>query len=182
MQATNPDHLVGIGERNGMAYLDSVTAQGFPITEDREERTRHLHAVCGRHHIFRLSTAQPAFQGPLPAAGRFSSDIFVPAVTSAFKGNGFTIHPEKTHYADRNSRRIVTGVKINAGLNVDRRYVRNIWAILHSIQSIGLAAAQKKHDDGGGKGNLEAHLRGKISYIAHLKGALSSHAKVLRWP
>jgi RNA-directed DNA polymerase len=112
----------------------------------------------------------PLFQGALPATGRFSPEILAPAVTSAFKGNGFTIHPDKAHYADRNSRRIVTGVKINAGLNVDRRYVRNVRAIMHSIQTIGLPAAQKKHEDGGGKGNLEALLRGKISYIAHLKG------------
>jgi RNA-directed DNA polymerase len=120
-----------------------------------------------------FSTYQPPsllFQGPLPAAGRFSPDLFVPAVTSAFKGNGFTIHPDKTHYADRNSRRIVTGVKINAGLNVDRRYVRKIRAIMHSIETVGLADAQQRHDDAGGKGTLEAHLRGKISYIAHLKG------------
>lgn len=120
-----------------------------------------------------FSTYQPPsllFQGSLPAAGRFSPDILAPAVISAFKGNGFTIHPDKTHYADRHSRRIVTGVKINAGLNVDRRYVRNIRAIMHSIETVGLADAQKRHDDGGGKGKLEAHLRGKISYIAHLKG------------
>lgn len=112
----------------------------------------------------------PLFEGALPLAGRFSPDIFSPALKAVFAANGFEIHPDKSHYADRNSRRIITGVKINAGLNVDRRYIRNVRAIMHSIQTVGLAAAQAKHIAGGGKGDLAAHLLGKISYVAHLKG------------
>ncbi|MDB5596855.1 MAG: hypothetical protein JWM36_3816 [Hyphomicrobiales bacterium] len=65
---------------------------------------------------------------------------------------------------------MVTGVKINAGLNVDRRYIRRILAMLHSIEKLGLADAQTRHDSSGGKGALAAHLRGKIAYVAHLKG------------
>jgi hypothetical protein len=84
--------------------------------------------------------------------------------------NGFVVNPDKAHYADRNSRRIVTGVKINAGLNVDRRYVRHIRALLHSVENLGLVGAQQKYTDGGGKGAIAEHLRGKISYIKHLKG------------
>lgn len=120
-----------------------------------------------------FSSYQPPgglFEGALPVAGRFSPDIFSPALKAIFTANGLEIHPDKTHYADRNSRRIITGVKINAGLNVDRRYIRNIRAILHSVQTVGLAAAQMKHATGGGKGDLAAHLQGKISYVAHLKG------------
>lgn len=60
--------------------------------------------------------------------------------------------------------------KINAGLNVDRHYVRHIRAVLHSIETLELTHAQAKFVAAGGKGSLAAHLRGKISYIAHLKG------------
>lgn len=112
----------------------------------------------------------PLFEGVVPVSGRFSPDILASGVKEAFASNGFAIHPDKAHYADRNSRRMVTGVKINAGLNVDRRYVRYIRAVLHSIERIGLSDAQEKYAGKGGKGNLSAHLRGKISYIAHLKG------------
>lgn len=111
----------------------------------------------------------------LNLAGKGSSrlpavNLTSPPLRTAIIGNGFAINPDKAHYADRNSRRIVTGVKINAGLNVDRRYIRRIRAILHSIETIGLASAQTRYAAGGGKGPLVAHLRGKIGYIAHLKG------------
>ena len=112
----------------------------------------------------------PLFEGAPPSVGRFSPDLFSEQLRECFKTNGFTIHPEKTHYADRNSRRVVTGVKINAGLNVDRRYVRHTRALLHSVEIMGQTKAQQKYVDSGGKGSLEAHLRGKISYVAHLKG------------
>ena len=112
----------------------------------------------------------PLFESSLPPSGRFSPDMLSLAVREAFSVNGFTIHPDKAHYADRNSRRIVTGVKINAGLNVDRRYIRNIRAALHSIEQTGLANAQAKLVALGKKGHLSAHIRGKISYLAHLKG------------
>ena len=112
----------------------------------------------------------PLFDGALPPVGRFSPDMLAPALRGTFTANGFTINPDKAHYADRNSRRIVTGVKINAGLNVDRRYIRHIRALLHSIEKLTLADAEEKYRQAGGKGSLAAHLRGKISYVAHLKG------------
>lgn len=112
----------------------------------------------------------PLFEGALPPVGRFSRDLLALPVRGRFQSNGFTINPDKSHYADRNSRRIVTGVKINAGLNVDRRYVRQIRALLHSIETLGPADANAKFVAAGGKGSLATHLRGKISYIAHLKG------------
>lgn len=112
----------------------------------------------------------PLFETAVPSAGRFSPEALAPLLRDALTSNGFVINPEKAHYAERNSRRMVTGVKINAGLNVDRRYVRRIRAMLHSIQKLGLADAQTRYAAGGGKGALASHLRGKIAYVAHLKG------------
>lgn len=112
----------------------------------------------------------PLFEGLVPAVGRFSPDLLAPELRTAITNNGFVVHPDKAHYADRNSRRIVTGVKINAGLNVDRRYIRRIRAMLHSIEKLGFTDAQAKYSSNGGRGNLAAHLRGKIAYVAHLKG------------
>lgn len=112
----------------------------------------------------------PLFEGPVPPVGRFLPELLSTSLRGAISTNGFVVNGEKAHYADRNSRRIVTGVKINAGLNVDRRYIRRIRAALHSIEILGLAAAQTKYSSTGGKGQLGEHLRGKISYVAHLKG------------
>jgi RNA-directed DNA polymerase len=121
----------------------------------------------------------PLFEGALPTVGRFSPELLAPSLRNVFQTNGFVLHPEKAHYADRNSRRIVTGVKINAGLNVDRRYIRRVRALLHSIEILGLANAQAKFASLGGKGELAAHLRGKIAYVSHLKGATDPVVRAL---
>lgn len=114
----------------------------------------------------------PLFEAAAPAAGRFAPELLAPDLRDAIATNGFTIHPDKAHYADRHSRRIVTGVKINELLNVDRRYVRNLRAALYSIETLGLAAAEQKFRDAhGGGGAIAAHLRSKIAYLAHIKGA-----------
>lgn len=112
----------------------------------------------------------PLFEAAVPGAGRFSPDMLAPHLRAAITSNGFVVNPDKAHYAERHSRRMVTGVKINAGLNVDRRYIRRIRAMLHSVEKLGLTAAQTRHDSSGGKGTLSAHLRGKIAYVAHIKG------------
>jgi hypothetical protein len=120
-----------------------------------------------------FSSYQPPsllFEGALPAVGRFSPEMLAPLLREIFRRNGFAVNPDKAHYADRNSRRVITGVKINAGLNVDRRYIRHIRALLHSVERLGLEDAQQKFADAGGKGVIVEHLRGKISYITHLKG------------
>jgi S1-C subfamily serine protease len=147
----------------------------FRLDKDLLAIARDARAIYTRYaDDITFSSFQPPahlFGGAVPAVGRFSPDLLSPALREAFRSNGFTLNPDKAHYADRNSRRIVTGVKINAGLNVDRRYVRNIRAILHSVEELGVEDAQAIYESKGGKGRISAHLRGKISYIAHLKGA-----------
>jgi RNA-directed DNA polymerase len=121
-----------------------------------------------------FSSHQPPtalFEATLPPAGRFSPDLFAPRLRDVFQQNGFAINPDKAHYADRHSRRIVTGLKVNELLNVDRRYVRNIRAALHSIETLGNEDAEKEfHGKHGGRSSLAAHLRGKISFLTHVKG------------
>ena len=121
-----------------------------------------------------FSSHQPPtalFEGTLPAAGRFSPDLFAPELRDLFQQNGFAINPDKVHYADLHSRRIVTGLKVNELLNVDRRYVRNVRAALHSIEKLGIEDAEKKFREmhGGGSG-LAAHLQGKVSFLTQIKG------------
>ena len=121
-----------------------------------------------------FSSYQPPtalFDAALPPAGRFPPDLLAPKLREVFQSNGFAINPDKAHYADRHSRRIVTGIKVNQLLNVDRRYVRNIRAALYSIERFGIGDAEKKYrDQYSGSSSLAAHLRGKISFLTHIKG------------
>ncbi len=121
-----------------------------------------------------FSSHQPPvglFEATLPPSGRFAPDLLVPKLRDAFQSNGFTINTDKTHYADRHSRRIVTGLKINELLNVDRRYVRNIRATLHSVEKLRADDAEQKfREKHGGRSGLAAHLQGKIAFLTHVKG------------
>jgi RNA-directed DNA polymerase len=121
-----------------------------------------------------FSSHQPMtalFEGPVPPSGHFPPDLLAPALRNALAANGFSIHPDKAHYADRHSRRMVTGLKVNEFLNVDRRYIRNIRAALYSVETLGRITAQQKFEnDHGGKSDLGAHLQGKITWLRHIRG------------
>ena len=121
-----------------------------------------------------FSSNQPMtamFERSVPPSGHFTPEFLVPTLRETFSSNGFMINPDKLHYADRHSRRIVTGLKINELLNVDRRYVRNIRAALHVVETLGEKAAQEKYAGKyGGTSHVGAHLLGKITWLRHIRG------------
>ena len=121
-----------------------------------------------------LSSFQPPtvlFEGDRPDPGRLPPEKLSGEILSIVASNGFELNPEKIHYADKNSRRMVTGIKINEGLNVDRRYVRNIRSALCKVEKLGPAAAQAELITRLGKPcKIQAHLQGKISWVGFVKG------------
>lgn len=120
-----------------------------------------------------LSSHQPmtALFEAVPPSGHFAPDLLAPAFRNIIVTNGFAINPDKAHYADRHSRRTVTGLKINELLNVDRRYVRNIRAALYSVETLGKKAAQERFESShGGTSDLGKHLEGKITWLRHIRG------------
>lgn len=121
-----------------------------------------------------FSSYQPMtalFGGSAPTSGRISPVQLAPTLSAIFAANGFTINPDKVHYADRYSRRMVTGLKVNELINVDRSYVRNIRAALYSVETLGRPAAQKKFESNhGGTSDLGKHLAGKISWLRYIRG------------
>ncbi|MCM5555353.1 trypsin-like peptidase domain-containing protein [Pleomorphomonas sp. NRK KF1] len=122
-----------------------------------------------------FSTFQPPvglFEAGVPPSGRFAPEALAVNLLKAMADNGFVINPDKAHYADRHARRMVTGLKINELINVDRRYVRNLRAALHSVEVIGVKEAQIKFQSKyGGGTSLSAHLAGKISWLGFIKGS-----------
>jgi S1-C subfamily serine protease len=121
-----------------------------------------------------FSSYQPLsllFEGAVPPPGAIAPDLLAGKFKSAFTNNGFTLNPNKAHYADRYSRRTVTGLKINEALNVDRKFVRNIRAALYVVEKDGAAAAQAIFQEKyGGTASIAAHLHGKITWLGHIKG------------
>lgn len=131
-----------------------------------------------------FSSYQPPaalFEASMPPPGRFAPTMLAPKLRQSVLDNGFAINTEKAHYADRHSRRMVTGLKINELLNVDRRYVRNIRAAIHSVEKFGVQEAEKKfRDEHGGRSNLAAHLQGKISFLTYIKGRSDPVVRAIR--
>lgn len=121
-----------------------------------------------------FSSYQPLtslFDGTPPPAGNFDPEVLSTDLRRIISGNGFRLNSRKANYADRHSRRTVTGLKINEFINVDRRYVRNIRAAIYSIETLGLEDAQKKFETThGGSSSLAAHLEGKIIWLRHIRG------------
>ncbi len=121
-----------------------------------------------------LSSFQPPtalFEGDRPVSGRLPLEKLSGDLLSIFGINGFELNAEKIHYADKNSRRMATGIKINEGLNVDRRYIRNIRSALFKVEKTGVVAVQSELTARFGKScNIQAHLQGKISWVGFVKG------------
>lgn len=121
-----------------------------------------------------LSSHQPMtalFEAAVPAPGRFPPELLQPSLRNAIERNGFFVNVDKAHYADRNSRRMVTGLKVNELVNVDRRFVRNLRAALFSVHKLGREKAQEKFETKyGSKKDLAAHLAGKISWLRFIRG------------
>ena len=101
------------------------------------------------------------------------------ALEKIIKENGFTVNPTKTRLLGRGVQQEVTGLVVNERVNVRRRFVRDVRAMLYDWETNGLDAASDKHfsHKRPDRGRLcEAHdfqwvVRGKIEFIKQVKGA-----------
>ena len=94
------------------------------------------------------------------------------------KHNGFNVNPQKIRLATRHERQEVTGLTINRFPNVQRRFIRQIRAMLHAWEKHGLHCAQAEfeHKYDKRKGRRNPHpsfsrvLRGKIEFVGSIRG------------
>jgi hypothetical protein len=91
--------------------------------------------------------------------------------------NGFRIQDGKTRLQSMPHRQMVTGVVVNDRLNLDRRFVRRIRAMLHSLEVLGAEGAQAKFEAldtkdrwPGARPRFLSVLAGKLSYLAMVRG------------
>lgn len=104
-------------------------------------------------------------------------------LVSIIQGNGFSVNESKVRFAFRNGRQEVTGLIVNSFVNVPRKYVKRVRAMLHAWEKYGLAEAAREHYE---KFNykskkvdkpqnaFKSELAGMISYIGFVKGKNSS--------
>lgn len=104
----------------------------------------------------------------------FSEEVIV-EIKKVISDSGFAINKKKFRLQSKFGQQTVTGIKVNQKTNVDRRYIRNIRAILNDLKWNGLEKAALKH-----YGVLEVDkkivnrfilsISGKINFIGQVRG------------
>ena len=95
--------------------------------------------------------------------------------------NGFSINSKKTRLQLYDQRQIVTGLKVNQKVNVDRRYVRATKAMVFALSKGEEKVNDKyqKKNKENGSSNLALMVAGRINFIRMVKGGNSTVFKGL---
>lgn len=96
-------------------------------------------------------------------------------LTQIIERNGFKINERKVRLQSLHERQVVTGLTVNEFANVDRRFVRRVSAIIHSIESLGKEEAGKQYKlkFPNSKGGIESYVQGGLLFIKQVKGVES---------
>lgn len=95
--------------------------------------------------------------------------------------SGFAINAKKVRLIHRSRQQKVTGLVSNEFPNVDRKYIRQIRAMLHAAKKFGFDAAEAHFHDkyyskhlkpGRGKPSYKKVIRGKIDFVGMIRGKL----------
>jgi len=104
----------------------------------------------------------------------FTEDI-ITEITDIISRFGFELNHKKFRMQNNYNRQIVTGITVNEKVNINRKYIRNIRAILHNIESNGLLSASKRYfnlqeQEQAFANKLVLSLRGKIEFVGFVRG------------
>ena len=97
-------------------------------------------------------------------------------IIKIIKQNNFEINEKKLRLRRSFQKQVVTGIVVNEKVNVDRKLIRKIRAIIHDITLNGLAAAAKRHLDMKGETDRKDQLyfrnkiEGYIRFIGQVRG------------
>jgi RNA-directed DNA polymerase len=100
-------------------------------------------------------------------------------LTGIIESNDFKINYQKVRLQTKEFRQEVTGLTVNEFPNVQRKYIRDIRAMLHAWEKFGLKKAEikfkqsyqkAKHPSKKARIKFKTVLRGKIEYVGMVKG------------
>lgn len=128
------------------------------------------------------SFARPTslFETLVPNSGRIGVSQVSNELIGIIVANGFNVNSQKIWYSDRKFRKEVTGLIVNEFVNVKRSFVRNIRSSLNKVHTLGLADAQRDFNKRyNSTSNLENVIRGKIEWLAQVRGRSSNTYRTL---
>jgi RNA-directed DNA polymerase len=125
-----------------------------------------------------FSTSVPNF--PVQLAKQFENFVEIgQELSEVIVHNGFVVNSRKTRLQRSNSHQEVTGLTVNDKPNVDRRFLRQIRAMLHDWDIRGLDVAQERYLQHRKKHrspektyplNFKHVVRGKIEFVGMVRG------------
>lgn len=149
------DYHVALGER--MVPQGACTSPALTnlICRDLDRRLAGL--------ARRKGFAYTRYADDLTFSGEDASAVggFLSMVRAILEDEGLEEHDQKTRVMRRGRRQQVTGVTVNDRMGADRRYVRELRAILHNAARHGLASQNRE-----GHPHFEAYLRGRIEFVS----------------
>jgi RNA-directed DNA polymerase len=122
-----------------------------------------------------FSTSKSRFPGLLAFySGREGKFVLGEDLREIIEQNGFLVNESKVRLRTQHQHQEVTGITVNKKLNVRRKYVRQIRAMLHAWEKYGLELAQeefsKKRKLAGSEISFRDVVKGKIEFLGNVKG------------
>ena len=111
------------------------------------------------------------FSSDLPFTDQLKSDI-----REIIQKHGFQINEKKVRERSKNRRQVVTGIKVNTKPNLDRKYIRNLRALLFDWRINGIYKAVIHHYNLDGIPTFQqithflSSTRGRISFVGFVRG------------
>jgi RNA-directed DNA polymerase len=112
----------------------------------------------------------------LTFSGEHIDDALKQQIIELINEEGFEINEKKMRLQTNKGRQVVTGIKVNEKINVDRRYVRRIRAILNNIKTVGFSVtaaifcAKKGYSKPKKIEYMLNSLAGMIEFVGSVKG------------
>ncbi|HEY9605767.1 MAG TPA: reverse transcriptase domain-containing protein, partial [Allocoleopsis sp.] len=138
-----------------------------------------------------FSTSKPKFPPQLTYfSDKLEKLVIGDELEQIIDKNGFSINESKTRLKTKYKRQEVTGITVNEKLNVKRKAIRQVRAMLHAWEKYGLERAQaeflirfdKKQHFHKHQPSFKYIVRGKIEFIGKIRGKDDPiYLKFVRW-
>lgn len=106
-------------------------------------------------------------------------------IINIIKKNDFAINQKKLRIQSKNRKQTVTGLTVNDKVNVDRKLLKKVRAMLHDLCLNGLDEAAKKHYNSQNltdemRVTFQNRLRGYVNFIGQIRGKDDSVYKLFK--
>jgi RNA-directed DNA polymerase len=180
--ATTIAQLCFAGDRGLPQGAPSSPVVSNMVCARLDSRLARLAHRCGCYYSryaddLTISSDSRTFPSPLAQTNNRIVELGTP-LESEITANGFAINPAKIRLASGYERQSVTGLVVNKKINVERRYIRQVRAMLHALHRYGEALAEaefrRKWDTKHRPFNTEPVfvevLLGKLRHIGAMRG------------